>query len=87
MILIFSEDGTKHELTTDKKGRWKKANMRSGAWTIGIMAEEYEIAVNRTYQYLAEIYVNPGHYIISVAVKNVPSSVISYLQLGKMIEK
>jgi tetratricopeptide (TPR) repeat protein len=42
VILIFSEDGTKHELTTDKKGRWRKANMRSGAWTIGFMAEGYE---------------------------------------------
>jgi tetratricopeptide (TPR) repeat protein len=42
VILIYSEDGTKHELTTDKKGRWRKANMRSGAWTIGFMAEGYE---------------------------------------------
>jgi tetratricopeptide (TPR) repeat protein len=42
VILIFSEDGTKYELTTDKKGRWRKANMRSGAWTIGFMAEGYE---------------------------------------------
>ncbi len=42
VILIFSEDGTKYELTTDKKGRWRKANMRSGAWTIGFIAEGYE---------------------------------------------
>ena len=42
VILIFSEDGTKHELTTDKKGRWRKASMRSGTWTIGFMAEGYE---------------------------------------------
>jgi tetratricopeptide (TPR) repeat protein len=42
VILIFSEDGTKYELTTDKKGRWRKASMRSGTWTIGFMAEGYE---------------------------------------------
>jgi tetratricopeptide (TPR) repeat protein len=42
VILIFSEDGTKYELTTDKKGRWRKANMRSGAWIVGFMAEGYE---------------------------------------------
>jgi len=42
VILIFSEDGTKHELTTDKKGRWRKASMRSGTWTIGFMAEGHE---------------------------------------------
>lgn len=42
VILIFSEDGTKYEITTDKKGRWRKASMRSGAWTIGFMAEGYE---------------------------------------------
>jgi tetratricopeptide (TPR) repeat protein len=42
VILIFSEDGTKYELTTDKKGKWMKANLRSGRWTIGFMAEGYE---------------------------------------------
>ncbi len=42
VILIFSEDGTKYELTTDKKGGWRKASMRSGTWTIGFMAEGYE---------------------------------------------
>ncbi len=42
VILIYSEDGTKYELTTDKKGGWRKANMRSGTWTIGFMAEGYE---------------------------------------------
>ena len=54
---------------------------------IKMPAEDYEIAVNRSYPYLAEMYVNPGHYIISLAVKDVPASVISYLQLEKMIEK
>jgi len=54
---------------------------------IKIPAEDYEIAVNRSYPYLAEMYVNPGHYIISLAVKDVPGSVTNYLQLEKMIEK
>ena len=42
IILIYSEDGTKFELTTDGKGRWRKANVRPGTWTIGFMAEGYE---------------------------------------------
>lgn len=42
VILIFSEDGTKYELTSDKKGKWRKANLRPGTWTIGFMAEGYE---------------------------------------------
>ncbi|UCC41340.1 MAG: tetratricopeptide repeat protein [Candidatus Aminicenantes bacterium] len=42
VILIFSEDGKKYELTTDKKGIWRKANVRPGAWTIGFMAEGYK---------------------------------------------
>lgn len=54
---------------------------------IKIPAEDYEIAVNRSYPYLAEMYVNPGHYIISLAVKDVPGSAVNYLQLEKMIGK
>ncbi len=54
---------------------------------IKIPAEDYEIAINRSYPYLAEMYVNPDHYIISLAIKDVPSSVINYLQLEKMIKK
>jgi tetratricopeptide (TPR) repeat protein len=42
VILVFSEDGSTHELTTDAKGRWSKVDMRPGAWTIGFMAEGYE---------------------------------------------
>jgi hypothetical protein len=53
---------------------------------IKILVEDYEIAVNRSYPYLAEMYVDPGHYIISLAVKDVPGSVINYLQLEEMIE-
>lgn len=42
VILIFSDDGTKYELKTDKKGIWRKANIRPGSWTIGFIAEGYE---------------------------------------------
>ncbi len=69
MILIFSEDGTKFELTTDKKGRWRKASLRSGAWTIGFMAEGYEPKnFNIT---LSAIKSNPP---IDVKLKPIPKS-------------
>jgi Flp pilus assembly protein TadD len=42
IILIFSEDGAKHELLSDKKGRWRKANLPPGAYTIGFMADGFE---------------------------------------------
>ncbi|NIM17213.1 MAG: hypothetical protein GTO45_34845, partial [Candidatus Aminicenantes bacterium] len=42
VILIFAADGAKIELTTDKKGRWSKVNLRAGAWTMGFMADGYE---------------------------------------------
>jgi len=42
VILVFSEDETTFELVTDKKGRWKKVNLRPGAWTIGFLADGYE---------------------------------------------
>lgn len=42
VILIFTVDGSKIELTTDKNGRWRKFNLRTGEWTIGFMAEGYE---------------------------------------------
>ena len=42
VILIFSADGTKFELTTDDKGRWRKMNLRPGTWTIGFLSDGYE---------------------------------------------
>ncbi len=53
---------------------------------IKIPAKDYEIAVKSRYPYLAEMYVDPGHYIISFAVKDVPSDIISYIQLEEMVE-
>ena len=42
VILIFSEDGTKYELITDNKGRWRKMNLRPGTWTLGFLSDGYE---------------------------------------------
>ncbi len=42
IILIFSEDGSKYELLSDKKGNWRKANLPPGTYTIGFMADGYE---------------------------------------------
>lgn len=72
VILIFSEDGTKYELATDKKGRWRKANIRPGTWTIGIIAEGYE-PQNFTVQ-LSAIKRNPP---IDVRLSRIPESPLS----------
>lgn len=42
VIFVLSEDGSKHELTTDSKGKWRKANLKAGTWTMGFMADGYE---------------------------------------------
>ena len=60
-----------HELTEDIK----------------IPAEDYEIAIKRSYPYFAEMYVNPGRYTVSVGVKDVPSGEVSYFQLQTAVEK
>lgn len=72
VILIFSEDGTKYELETDKKGRWRKANIRSGTWTIGFIAEGYE-PQNITVQ-LSAIKRNPP---IDIRLAPIPESPFS----------
>jgi len=41
VILISNEDGTRHELTTDKHGRWRKSGVRAGMWTIEARADGY----------------------------------------------
>lgn len=53
---------------------------------IKIPAEDYEVAIKSYYPYFAEMYVNPGHYTISLAVRDVPGATINYLQLEKTIE-
>jgi tetratricopeptide (TPR) repeat protein len=42
IVLVFSEDGAKIELTTDEKGEWKLANLRAGTWAIGIIVDGYQ---------------------------------------------
>ncbi len=53
---------------------------------IKIPAEDYEVAIKSSYPYFAEMYVNPGQYTISLAVKDVPGAAVNYLQLEKTIE-
>ncbi len=53
---------------------------------IKIPTEDYDVAIKSSYPYFAEMYVNPGHYTISLAVRDVPSATINYLQLEKTIE-
>jgi len=53
---------------------------------IKIPAEDYEVAVKSSYPYLAEMYVNPDHYIISLAVRDVPGEVVNYIQFEKTIQ-
>ena len=59
-----------HELTEDIK----------------IPFRDYEKALRSSYPYIAEMYVDPGDYTISLAVKDVTASVLNYLQLEKTIE-
>jgi VWFA-related protein len=59
-----------HELTEDIK----------------IPAKHYEVAMRSSYPYVAEMYVDPGTYAISLAVKDVPGSILNYLQLERTIE-
>lgn len=54
---------------------------------IQIPAKDYEIAIKSRYPYLSEMYVDPDHYIISLAVKDVPSDIINYIQLEKTVKE
>jgi len=53
---------------------------------IRIPAKDYEIALKSNYPYLAEMYVDPGQYIISLAVRDVPSDTMNYIQLEKTVK-
>ncbi len=52
-----------------------------------IPAQDYQVALKSSYPYLAEMYVDPGHYTISLAVKDVPGGLVNYIQLEKTIAK
>jgi VWFA-related protein len=52
---------------------------------IKIPGKDFEIALKRFYPYLVEMYVDPGHYTISLAVRDVPGMVTTYIQTEKFI--
>lgn len=72
IILVYSEDGAKTELTTDEKGEWKLSNLRAGTWTIGIMADGYQPQnINAGFSALKD---NPS---IDVIMKPIPKHPLS----------
>jgi len=48
---------------------------------IKIPGKDYEQALKSFYPYLVEMYVKPGQYTISLAVRDVPAASTSYVQL------
>lgn len=68
VIFVF-EDGETFELTTDKKGKWRKSDLRPGQWTIGFMADGFQpknIRVN-----LSAVKENPS---IDIQLVPIPES-------------
>lgn len=53
---------------------------------IKIPSEDYEVAMRSNYPYIAEMYVDPNHYIISLAVKDVSGETVNYIQVEKTIQ-
>ena len=54
---------------------------------IVVPVRDYEIALKSNYPYLCEMNVREGSYIFSLAVKDVLSGTINYIQFQKLIEK
>lgn len=69
VICVFAEDKTTFELTTDKKGTWRKSNLRPGTWTVGFLAEGYE-PLNLRVE-LSAVKKNPS---IDVSLSPIPES-------------
>jgi VWFA-related protein len=59
--------------------------VRELAEAIIIPAKDYEVALKSNYPYLVEMYVEPGHYTISIAVRDVYGAEVSYIQGEKKI--
>jgi len=59
--------------------------VRELAEEIIIPAKDYEVALKSNYPYLVEMYVDPGHYTISIAVRDVYGAEVSYIQGEKKI--
>lgn len=53
---------------------------------INIPAKDYEVALKSSYPYTAEMFVDPNHYIISLALRDVFGESANYLQFEKTIE-
>lgn len=53
---------------------------------IKIPSSDYEIALQKSYPYYAEMYVDPGHYSISLAVRDIPGDAVNYLQLETQVQ-
>jgi hypothetical protein len=52
-----------------------------------IPGNDYEKALKSYYPYLVEMYVKPGQYTISLAVRDVPAASTSYVQLDRYISR
>jgi VWFA-related protein len=52
-----------------------------------IPAKDYEIALQSSYPYLVEMYVNQDNYIFSLAVKDILGDAANYIQFQKLIKK
>lgn len=54
---------------------------------INIPGKDYEQALKSFYPYLVEMYVKPGQYTISLAVKDIPADSTSYIQFDQSISR
>lgn len=69
----------------DSEGRLSP--LRQLVENINIPVKDYEIARKSRYPYLVEMFVEPGRYTISLAVKDVPGATTSYIQAERTISK
>jgi len=53
---------------------------------VNIPAKDYEVALKSSYPYIAEMFVDPDHFIISLALKDVFGDLTNYLQFEKTIK-
>jgi VWFA-related protein len=69
-----------------KDGRNRLSPCHELVEDIKIPASDYEIALKSSYPYIAEMYVEPEDYIISLCVRDLIGDVANYLQLQKTID-
>jgi len=70
-----------------KDGRNRLSPCHELVEDIKIPASDYEIALKSSYPYIAEMYVEPEDYIISLCVRDLIGDVANYLQLQTTIER